>query len=84
MFYVYILKSEVDKNLYTGSTDDLKRRLLDHNNGRVESTKSRVPFQLRYYEAYANESDARNREKALKKDGRALSQLKQRIHKSLL
>jgi predicted GIY-YIG superfamily endonuclease len=47
------------------------------------STKNRRPFEIRYYESYFNESDARKRESSLKKDGRALSVLKTRISKSL-
>lgn len=83
MFYVYFLKSLKDNNLYFGSTNDLRRRLSDHNNGEVLSTKARRPFELKYYEAYTKEKDARKRESSLKKDGRALSQLKRRIADSL-
>ncbi len=83
MFYVYVLKSEKDDKLYFGSTNDLRRRLSDHNSGKVPSTKSRRPFILKYYEAYSAESDARHREASLKKDGRALAQLKRRITDSL-
>ncbi|MDE2399606.1 MAG: GIY-YIG nuclease family protein [Patescibacteria group bacterium] len=83
MYYLYILKSLKDENLYIGSTNDLKRRLLEHNKGLSMSTKSRKPFELRYYEAYHKEVDARHREGSLKKDGRALGQLKRRIIKSL-
>lgn len=83
MFYVYILKSTKDENLYLGSTNDLRRRLREHNNGEVISTKPRRPFELRYYEAYSSEKEARHREASLKKDGRALAQLKKRISQSL-
>lgn len=83
MFYLYILKSKKDNNLYIGSTNDLRRRLLEHNTGKSFATKSRRPFELRYYESFYNESDVRKRESSLKKDGRALSQLKIRIAKSL-
>jgi putative endonuclease len=83
MFYVYVLKSAKDNNLYIGSTNNLGRRLLEHNNGEVQSTKSRVPFELRYYESYSVEEEARHRESALKDDGRVLAQLKKRIYKSL-
>ena len=83
MYYMYVLKSKVDEKLYTGSTIDLRRRLSEHNEGKVISTKNRRPFSLRYYEAYANENDARHREQALKRDGRVLVQLKKRIHESL-
>jgi len=83
MFYVYFLKSLRDDKLYFGSTNDLRRRLSDHNTGKVLSTKARRPFELRYYEAYAEEGEARHREASLKKDGRALAQLKKRITESL-
>ncbi|MFH1170460.1 MAG: GIY-YIG nuclease family protein [Candidatus Vogelbacteria bacterium] len=83
MFYVYILRSEKDNNLYTGYTNDLKRRLEEHNSGTNRSTKSRTPFTLIYYEAYKSREDATHREKMLKERGRALGGLKRRISKSL-
>ncbi len=83
MYYVYVLKSKKDGNLYTGSTNDLKRRLDEHNNGLVFSTKSRRPFELVYYEAYKSEKDARSRERNLKLRSRAFAQLKKRIGESL-
>lgn len=83
MYYVYLLKSESDQKLYIGSTNDLKRRVIEHNTGAVRSTKARIPFTLRYYEAYKIEQDARSREYSLKKDGKALGQLKRRIAKSI-
>ena len=66
MYYVYILYSEKDGQFYTGSTNDLKRRMSEHNDGRVISTENRRPLQLVYYEACLNEVDARAREKYLK------------------
>lgn len=84
MFYVYIIKSKKDNGFYTGSTNDLKRRMKEHNNGLVLSTKSRTPFELVYYEAYKSESDARHREKNLKLRSRALAQLRKRIKESIL
>lgn len=83
MYYLYILKSREDQKLYIGSTDNLRRRLSEHNTGKVRSTKSRKSFELRYYEAFFNENDARKREHSLKKDGNALAQLKRRISESL-
>jgi len=83
MFYMYILKSKKDNNLYLGSTNDLKRRLTEHNKGLVFSTKNRTPFELVYYEAYKSEKDTRIREKNLKLRSRALSQLKRRITESI-
>lgn len=84
MFYVYVLKSLKDGNTYIGSTSDLRRRLQQHNSGESKSTKPRAPFELRYYEAYTSEREAKDREFRLKKDGRALSQLRKRIEISLL
>ena len=83
MFFVYIIKSQKDKKLYLGSTNDLKRRLAEHNNGENRSTKSRIPFELVYCEVYKAESDARNREYNLKLRRNAYSQLKRRISASL-
>ena len=83
MFYTYVLKSKKDQQLYVGSTNDLKKRFKEHNDGKVFSTKPRRPFELVYYEAYKAESDARNREKNLKLRSRAFTQLKKRIEKSV-
>ena len=66
MFYVYVLKSLADGNFYTGYTKDLKKRLADHNNKRVTSTKYRAPFEIIYFEGCLNEQDALHREKYLK------------------
>lgn len=79
MFYVYILKSKKDNDLYIGSTNDLRKRFKEHNDGKVFSTKLRRPFELIYYEAYKSEKDARKREHNLKLRSRALAQLKKRI-----
>lgn len=66
MHYVYILFSELDKQLYTGFTKDLKSRFKAHANGFVKATQNRRPIKLIYYEGYSKESDARRREKYLK------------------
>ncbi|OIP57244.1 MAG: excinuclease ABC subunit C [Candidatus Levybacteria bacterium CG_4_10_14_0_2_um_filter_36_16] len=66
MYYVYILKSEKDKSLYTGYTKDLKKRYKEHNNGLSKATKSRRPYQLIFYEAFVNMKDAKKREEYLK------------------
>ena len=76
MFYVYILKSRKDNKLYIGSTADLRKRLKLHNEGRVPSTKSRMPFEVVYYEAYKSKKDARKRELNLKLRSKAFTQLK--------
>lgn len=66
MYYVYILKSLKDHNLYIGSTKDLKQRFIEHNSGKVISTKHRVPLDIVIFEAYKNKKIAQRREKYLK------------------
>jgi putative endonuclease len=66
MYYVYVLRSLKDGNFYTGLTNNLRRRLAEHNEGITKSTKSRKPFELVYYEACRNYKDAIRREKYLK------------------
>lgn len=83
MFYMYVLKSGKDGNMYIGSTNNLRRRFKEHNAGEVLSTRARLPLSLIYYEAYSLEEEARNREKQLKLRGHALGQLKRRIRGSL-
>ena len=80
---MYILKSLKDGDLYFGYTSDLKKRFEEHNLGMSKSTKSRMPFSLVYYEAYASRQDAMDRENNLKLRAKALRLLKNRIKRSL-
>lgn len=67
MYFVYVLQSLKKPDwLYKGLTDDLKRRVPEHNAGKNFSTAPFVPFRLIYYEAYLLKSDAEAREKYLK------------------
>ena len=66
MYYTYVLKSLKDGKFYTGYTNDLKKRITEHNNGETFSTSYRRPFKLIYYEACLVEFDAKKREKYLK------------------
>jgi len=79
MHYVYILQSELNGELYTGSTNNLKKRFQEHNDGKVISTKRYKPWKLLYYEAYRTEELARRREKRLKYNGNAMRELRKRI-----
>lgn len=83
MFYTYILKSNKDNKLYVGYTNNLKRRIQEHNKGRNISTAHRGTFSLVYYESYKSQKDATTREKQLKKFKSAYGQLKKRIANSL-
>lgn len=79
MYYVYVIKSWKDKKLYVGHTNDLIRRIREHNEGFVDATKKRRPFKLVYYEASNILQDAVNREKSLK-TGFGRAYLKRRLN----
>jgi len=66
MYYIYVLRSEIDQNLYVGYTSDMNNRIAQHNAGLVPSTKNRRPLHLIYYEACLNQQDVTHREKYLK------------------
>ncbi len=65
MYYIYILLLN-NKQIYTGFTSDLRRRIQEHKSAKVKFTSKRLPVKLIHYEAYILESDARRREKYLK------------------
>ena len=83
MFYVYVIKSKNDKSIYIGYSNDLKRRMEEHNTGKSIYTKNKYPYELIYYESYKSMSDAKFRENNLKRFAQAYSQLKKRIKNSL-
>ena len=82
MYYTYILKSKKSGRLYTGYTHDLRKRLKEHEESKSTYTKGRGPYQLIYYEACLDESDARAREKYLK-SGKGKRYLKSRLRRFL-
>lgn len=67
MFCVYILKSEKDGRRYIGKTNNLERRLKEHNSGQVSSTKSRRPFTVLKTIVCKTEIEATNLEREYKK-----------------
>ncbi len=72
MYYVYFLKTS-QNTLYKGMTSNLKRRMQEHNKGRVTSTKNLRPLLLVGYEAYILKTDAVRRERFVKTtEGRRL------------
>ena len=59
MFFVYILKSEGKaERFYTGVTEDLDSRLLEHNSGEVAHTAKFKPWRLKNYIAFNNKTKA--------------------------
>jgi len=85
MHYVYVFQSGRNKEkIYIGHTDDVKRRLSEHNLGKNYSTKLGRPYRIVYYEAFLNKYDALDRERKLKHHGSVIGHLKRRIERSLL
>ncbi len=66
MHYVYILKSETNGKIYVGQTENLRRRLAEHNAKISKSTKSGIPWKLIYYEAFEKKIDGLREERFLK------------------
>ncbi|MBO4808053.1 MAG: GIY-YIG nuclease family protein [Lachnospiraceae bacterium] len=61
-WYIYILEC-ADKTLYTGSTNDLDKRLEAHNSGNgAKYTKARLPVKLVYHEEFDDKKEAMKRE----------------------
>lgn len=70
MNYTYILKCR-DESLYTGWTNDLDKRINDHNAGKgAKYTKPRRPVELVYYETFKTKEEAMKREYAIKQMSR--------------
>lgn len=66
MQYVYVLKSLKDGNLYVGCTGDVQKRVLQHQAGKVRSTKGRLPVELVYKEEHADKYEAFRKERFYK------------------
>jgi len=65
-FYVYALISLRNSHLYIGQTDNLDRRIKQHNLGKVLSTKSYIPYRLLYKKSFKDRKSAVIKEKELK------------------
>ncbi|MDQ5953909.1 MAG: putative endonuclease [Patescibacteria group bacterium] len=66
MYTVYVLKSLKNNYRYIGQTNNLNKRLNEHNSGLSKSTKNIRPLVLDYSEEYATRSEAMKRERFLK------------------
>ena len=66
MFYVYVLVSEKTGRLYIGSTEDIDRRLTEHNTGYSKSTRHGVPWRLVHVESFQTRTEAVRRERYYK------------------
>ncbi|MCL5004477.1 MAG: GIY-YIG nuclease family protein [Patescibacteria group bacterium] len=75
MYYVYILKSLKNNKLYKAYTNDLRRRIREHNSKKITFTKNNGPWELIYYEAFISEKDAK-REELFLKSGKGRERIK--------
>ena len=66
MIKVYVLKSEDNDIFYVGMTEDIERRLKEHNKGKSKFTKAYMPWVLLYSEEFSDYTTARVREKYFK------------------
>lgn len=70
-YYVYMMTNKNDTVIYTGVTNDLRKRVYEHKEGLVKGfTKKYKATKLVYYEAFGNIQDAIKREKQIKKGPR--------------
>jgi putative endonuclease len=81
-FYVYLLESDKDQSWYIGYTNNLDKRLVEHNEGKSYYTKRKIPWKVIYYETSFNKYDAIAREKYLK-TGMGRKYLKNRLKHQL-
>ena len=82
-WYAYVLRSLKDHMFYMGSTNDLKRRLGQHQRGETISTAKRLPLELLYFEGHRSKEDALRREKYFKTTKGKVT-LRQMLRESLI
>jgi predicted GIY-YIG superfamily endonuclease len=85
MHWMYVLQHDVTKEIYIGKTDDIKRRLAEHNRGNQTATQRKAGlWHLLYAELYRSKRDADARELKLKQHGSNKRWLMNRIKHSKL
>ena len=67
MYYVYILESLVDGDFYKGCSENYEKRLEEHNSGHSQFTRTKMPWQLIFIQAFGTKKEALIREKQLKR-----------------
>ncbi len=78
MWYAYVLRSRKNGRLYTGSTNDLARRLREHERGKNRYARHAGPFDLVHVEEFETRLAARRRERTLK-SGQGRAFMKERV-----
>ena len=66
MYFVYVLKSDENDDIYIGSTENIQNRLGQHNSGKVRSTKAYKPWRLLEYREFLTRPEAVRHERFLK------------------
>ena len=82
MHYTYVLQNSTHTRMYTGATNNLRKRFKQHNEGSSNWTKRNMPWTLVCYEACGNDEEARSRELYLK-SGMGKRYLKNRLKRFL-
>ena len=77
MPFVYILQSESTSRFYVGCTEQVARRLIEHQRGQTRSTRGRGPWKLVFEEPHPTLTEALKREHQIKswKSRRSIQQL---------
>ena len=65
-YTVYILRSLSSKKSYVGVTNNIERRIEEHNSGKHFYTKRHTPWEVIHTEEYSNFQEAQRKEKYLK------------------
>ena len=66
LYYIYVIRSKNRNYIYVGLTNNLNRRVSQHQNGKEKTTAPYRPFKILFAEQFLSRIDARNREKYLK------------------
>ncbi len=62
MYYTYILKSRLSNKTFTGSTNNITRRLSEHNRGKIKSSQEYKPYDVILIENFGTALEAKQRE----------------------
>lgn len=85
MHFVYLIQNSASEERYIGKTNDLQRRLREHNNGHQDATNRKEgEWKLIYAEIFRSKEDADEREEKLKQHGSNKRWLFERVENSLL
>ncbi len=66
-YSVYILFSEKLDRYYVGSTNDIERRLYEHNIGHGKFTRRGLPWRLKYCKGFDTKQEAEEEERRIKR-----------------